>query len=138
MGVDTINLGHDPHKADRLTSSVCQTLGIKIAHKADISNQNQKVSPLTSPPTHAKHSPSLIKTSPKPLKPQSLSNGVREKVESPKIAPPAVAPLKIVTPQPLKHSSKKSSLDVKSSKPKSDKPSLNPIKINTNSNSIIR
>ena len=48
VGVDTIRGGLDPDKYDRLSSSVCQTLGIKIAHKADISAQH-KVSPKHSP-----------------------------------------------------------------------------------------
>ena len=142
VGVDTINLGQDPNKASRLSSSVCQTLGIKIAHKADISNQNHKVSPKSSPPNHAKHSPSLIKMSPKPLKSPSLANGVREKVESPKISPSVVPPVRVGhqagAPADLKHPGKKSAIEVKNTKPKSDKPSVHPIKINMASNSIIR
>ena len=80
--------------------------------------------------------------SPKPLKPPSLTNGVREKVESPNISPPAAPAVRVgqqaAAPPEVKHPSKKSAIEVKNTKPKADKPSVHPIKINMASNSIIR
>ena len=80
--------------------------------------------------------------SPKPLKSPTLANGVREKVESPKISPPA-APIvragqQVAVLPDVKQPGKKSAVEVKNTKPKADKPSVHPIKINMASNSIIR
>ena len=90
--------------------------------------------------------------SPKPLKSPSLANGVREKVESPRVSPPAAPAVRVghqVTapaPAEVKQHSKKSAIEVKNTKPKAEKPSVkpivkpsvDPIKINMASNSIIR
>ena len=80
--------------------------------------------------------------SPKPLKSPSLANGVRERVESPKISPPMAPTVRAgqqtVAMPDVKQPGKKSALEVKNTKPKADKPSVHPIKINMASNSIIR
>lgn len=103
VGVDTISVGLDSGKSNRLADSVCETLGIKIAHKVEI---NAHSSPKQSPPT-MKHSPSS-KMSPKLVLPKVASpkigkcptasfNGVRDKYESPKSSPP-YTPIKVHTP----------------------------------------
>ena len=146
VGVDTINVGHDPEKMERLSNTVCQTLGIKIAHKADLSNHHHKISPKHSPSPATKSSPNTIKMSPKSVKSPPLTNGVKE---SPKNSPPTtnhvkLSPtptptLKIITSPPLKNSLKTKVQDTKSSKAKPEK-SLNPLKITMSASggSIIR
>ena len=75
VGVNTIDVGLDPGKIDRLSNSVCQTLGIKIKTlaKAELAKPPHKMSP--------KLSPSLSTKSP------PLTNGIRDRLESPKSSP---------------------------------------------------
>jgi len=106
VGVDTVSVGLDSGKADRLANSVCQTLGIKIAHRADLGT---KVSPKQSPCTpklspNIKMSPKLTlpkMTSPKayrsPVTSPPVMNGVREKPESP-TSSPSFSPVRVHTP----------------------------------------
>lgn len=108
VGVDTISVGLDSGKADRLADSVCQTLGIKIAHKVDIGT---KLSPKQSPRTPklsptVKMSPKAKLTMPKVTSPKVYrtpvmspprSNGIREKPESPSTSP-SYSPVRVHTP----------------------------------------
>eukprot|EP00092_Neocalanus_flemingeri_P071742 GFUD01088202.1.p1 GENE.GFUD01088202.1~~GFUD01088202.1.p1 ORF type:complete len:454 (+),score=102.91 GFUD01088202.1:68-1429(+) len=117
VGVDTVSVGVDSGKADRLAMSACQTLGIKIAHRTDIgTKESPKQSPRTpklspsikmSPPKLSptiKMSPKLTlpkMTSPKiyrsPITSPPVTNGVREKPESPKSSP-SYSPVRVHTP----------------------------------------
>jgi len=106
VGVDTISVGLDSGKTERLADSVCQTLGIKIAHRVDIPT---KMSPKQSPRT-PKLSPT-VKMSPKTMLPKvtspkvyrtpvtspPISNGIREKPESP-TSSPSYSPVRVSTP----------------------------------------
>ena len=74
VGVDTINVGLDPGKIDRLSDTVCQTLGIKIkaVAKAELAKPH-KMSPKLSPSPSTKSPP--------------LTNGIKDRLESPKSSP---------------------------------------------------
>ena len=150
VGVDTIRGGLDPDKYDRLSSSVCQTLGIKIAHKADISAQH-KVSPKHSPTPATKQASNVVKVPPKVSSPKSarsppLTNGLKERLaESPKNStPPPTNQVKHSATPTLKivNSTLKTTLKTKGqdSKPgrKTQEKSLNPLKLSISSGSIIR
>jgi len=150
VGVDTIRGGLDPDKYDRLSSSVCQTLGIKIAHKADISAQH-KVSPKHSPTPATKPASNVVKVPPKVSSPKSarsppLTNGLKERLaESPKNStPPPTNQVKHSATPTLKivNSTLKTTLKTKGqdSKPgrKTQEKSLNPLKLSISSGSIIR
>jgi len=100
VGVDTVSLGLDTGKVDRLANSVCQTLGIKIAHRVELPN---KVSPKQSPctpklsPPNIKMSPKLKNSSPKVYRSPITSppmNGIREKLESP-TSSPSYSPVRV-------------------------------------------
>ena len=71
VGVDTINIGLDPGKMDRL-SDHCTNLGIQIVAKAELAKPH-KMSPKLSP------SPST--------KSPALTNGIKDRLESPKSSP---------------------------------------------------
>ena len=75
VGVNTIDVGLDPGKIDRLSSTVCQTLGIKIKTiaKAELAKPPHKMSPKLSPSPSTKSPP--------------LTNGIRDRLESPKSSP---------------------------------------------------
>jgi len=98
VGVDTVSVGLESGKVDRLTDSVCQTLGIKIARRVDIP---LKVSPKQSPQTPKlsptiKMSPKTKVGSPKVYQSPVNQNGVRDKPESP--SPPSYSPIRVHTP----------------------------------------
>ena len=132
--------GMDPAKVDRLSNSVSQYLGIKIARTADISQHNLVVSP--------KHSP-VTKQSPKSsVKSPPLTNGVRtghhphSSHESPRPAPIKSSPvtgnatLKLSSSHTNQHKVQDSSKSIKHNK--TEQRSLDPIKISIPSGSIIR
>ena len=79
VGVDTINVGLDPGKIDRLSDTVCQTLGIKIkaVAKAELAKP-PKMSPKLSPSSSTKSPP--------------LTNGIKDRLESPKSSPNSSSP----------------------------------------------
>lgn len=74
VGVDTINVGLDPGKIDRLSDTVCKTLGIKITAvaKTELAKPH-KMSPKLSPSSSTKSPP--------------LTNGIKDRLESPKSSP---------------------------------------------------
>ena len=151
----------DPEKVDRLSNSVCQTLGIKIARTADISshhslvttNHTHKVSPKHSPVStnkltnnkpHQHHHQSPKLSSPKSsIKSPPLTNGFRE---SPKNSPSSSLSVKPSPVPPIKISTSLSSAAPKSKVQESktvkskvgQERSLDPIKISIPSGSIIR
>jgi hypothetical protein len=99
VGVDTISVGLESAKVDRLAETACQTLGIKIARRVDIPT---KVSPKQSPQTPKlsptiKLSPKTKGTSPKVHQSPLASNGIRDPPESPS-SPASYSPIRVHTP----------------------------------------
>jgi len=98
VGVDTISVGLESSKVDRLADSVCQTLGIKIARRVDIpakvSHKQSPQTPKLSPTI--KLSPKTKVASPKVYPAPLNHNGIRDKPESP--SPPSYSPIRVHTP----------------------------------------
>lgn len=144
--------GMDPDKVDRLSNSVSQYLGIKIARTADISHCHSR--PVVSPKVQPAVPPSgTTKQSPKGVKSPPLTNGLRPSpghhphnnasLESPRPGQatiktsPGHSTIKLSSPSSSQHQHKvQESKSVKHNKVESR--SLDPIKISIPSGSIIR
>ena len=78
VGVDTVSVGLGSGKTGRLTTAACQTLGVKIAHQAEI-----RTGPRRSP-----QPPAPVRSPP-----STTINGVgRERLESPASSPCSLSP----------------------------------------------
>ena len=131
QNVDVDSINNKTEKCEP-ANTICQEVGIKIAHTADISNQ-PKLTPLIS---STKPPQTVHKMTPKSSKTAPMTNGVSKdhtKSPSPSISPPS----KTKPSDALTVSTKLKISDNKPGKAKTEK-SLNPIKISIPSGSIIR